>query len=519
MSKINELKYEFFNNKKINIYYSDLNKLDILYLFVKNIFIYNVDFYINKIIEDIFNKRYPFFKINKKEINITNNNIKIDFECLYENNIISIDKNININNNVFLEDNLLKINLPLSVNDKIHYWKHEFINFNFSYINEYFDYDFVFFKKDIFELYFENLKYDFSLYDVIPNKINLSKKIVDKKLGINIKYSSYNFENEIQKFEIVYSGDLFIELKTIDLLIKKNNIEFETNIFTLDKTSIENIMYIGDSIKKLKYSIEIKKDFFKNIAYVIFKLNNIDKNLYYFNEIKNIQNIFEIEINYNFSNISKIDIEEYKKSNLLPVNILPNDIDIFLTNNLYNLTIISKKIISFNNSKGLLSVLIKYSYKNIFGIETFNEIIYDINDLCSFNIKDKNKLLNYIKKNFFKLDEFDFYKFKNSFLKNNLDWFIELNRTYINKKTIDMKYKNNILYIDFYIENINGEILDKCSVVLNLETKKNTTNNKNNINKKTLIIVLATIGILILILSILFFVYRKIKIKKQNIIK
>lgn len=188
MSKINSLNIDFFKDKKINIYYSDLNKLEIIYGFVKNIFIHNIDFYINKIIEDIFSIKYPIFIVNKKEIYINNDFINIDFKCIYGNNIIKIDKNIAINNNLFIKNNIANINLPISINNKVQHWNYSFNNFNFSYINKYFDYNFDFHKKDIFEIYFENLKYDFSLYGVLPSRIDINKKIENKKIGKRIPY-------------------------------------------------------------------------------------------------------------------------------------------------------------------------------------------------------------------------------------------------------------------------------------------------------------------------------------------
>lgn len=510
MSKINSLNVYFFKEKNINLYYSDLNKLDIFYSFIKNIFIHNIDFYINKIVEYVSNTKYPIFKIEKKEIYITNNNIKMDFECSYNGKIIKINKDIIINNSVFLEDNILVMNISIIVNNEKYYWKYKFVNFKFLYISKYFDYEFNFLKKDIFEIYYDSLVQDFSIYETKPIKIDISKKIENKKLGVQIKYASYFFENEIQKFELIYSGNLFIEQKNINLSIKKNNIEFKTNILTLDNIAVNNLMEIGDSIKKIKYSIEVKKNLYENLVWVKFILNNLDKGLYFFSELKNIQKIFEFQINYNFSNIVKIDINETKKEKLLPVNISPNDIDILLIDNISNIQIKSKKILNFNNANGTIEVLINYSYKNIFGIDTDDKFTYTIKNLCSFEILDKNKISNYIKNNFFNFNNFDFYLFKEKFLNyDNLDWFIKLNNIYINKDSINLKYSNKNLYIEFYIKNIDQKILDKVNFVINLEVNNKIIENK--VNFKLVWIIIIVIVLLSTLVILIWLIIKKIK--------
>ena len=505
-SYIKQISYPFFINRQINLYFHVFNKKSVVQSFLKNIFVFNFDYFLQELFKDN-NNNFPIIKIILKEFNITNNDVFIKLKFIHNNDLYEIKNEIRINDLLKFENHFLKLKIPILKNDEIFELEFNFINFKIYEIKTVFDYDIYFEKVDISEIDKTKISNYFMIFELIPENIIYSKN--KSPFGLNVKSISYKVNNGIQEFDLVYNGNQDFSIKKLDLKIDVKNLD-KFNIFNFDESAIDEVLYIGETIKKIKYTTKITKDFYKNYVFLKINLLNIlDKNLLFFDELNDIKKEHELLIDFSTVNFIKIDVKEEIKKRFLPINITSNDIELISSDVLNNVSILSIKIIEFNNEYGYIKLKIVYSYKNALMIEKIDQTFFEINDLSFFRFNDKKTVTDYVKNNFFNNNNnFCLEKFKLHLINSDNSWLFLSKNVDIVKDKIELFFNNQILNINFYIKNIENKILWKTSISLDFEL---STKSKKEFHFYYICIVLSLILLIIFISFIIYLIIKKRK--------
>lgn len=525
LTKFTNIDYDKYQNKNINVYYSINNKREVIYSFIKNIICHNIKKYFNNWLSAYFNVGYPIIRYINEYINYGSNDIYFDIKFNYNNQEYWTDSSASIMNNLTIDqDGNVYFTLRLLSNSgTLIKLNNKLDNFSFKEISNVFDYKVKYLSTDITQVDNYNIKKLFSIYDNVPDIFLFTKEIKNGISGINVKNIKFHITTGIQNFNLNYVGSKFLAINPIDITIRDNKIIEKTNIFTLDKISIENLFHIGKTIKNIGYKIEIQKDFSTNKAKIIFLLNSIDSNLIFADLLNKIQKEYEVVLNFNENHILSIDVQEQVKNKQLPGGIKRNEIEILGTIDLNNVTIQSIDIIEANNHDGTLKVNIVYNYKNHFGIfcQDNQEVI--ISNLLKLNYKKEDDIKLFLKNSFYDENKFNFSKFKNYFLTTHeFDWLLDQNDVFINKNNLSVSYKNNILSLNFYIENKFGEIIFKDNFQLKLTEQDNVDEKETNTNEQNTTDLYLWIGIcigVIIVIIIIVIILRKVLKNKRNILK
>lgn len=531
MTSFSNVDYDDFVNKNLNIYFHIYNKQEVIYAFVKNIFVYNINKYLNILLAKHLNINYPKFKFVKQQPITTNSDIFLDYEFDCENNKYLINKNKSLINMFSLDESTNKITLNLSLleNDKEIVLNYQFNNFVWCQINNIFNYDIAYFDTDVANIYYSNLEQLFQIYNTNPTNFVYDIVLYKNTENISVKNISYFFNTGIQKFNLVYTGKKIFEYKPIDVSIDDNKIIEKTNILKLDESEINNIFNIGSTIKTINYKLNLQKDLYKNFAIIRFDLYQIDNNLVFKDLLKKIKPSYEIKIDFNKNHLFSIDVNKEIKIKKLPITIKSNDIEITSTKPLDDLTILSKYIKSFDNKSGTIDVVIKYEYKNYFNQTSISEINFQISNLLQLNYKSNEIIINELKNKCYLDNQFNLDKFKSFFTTSNKnDWLLESENLYIDNKGFEARYSDGILYISFFINNHQNESIYKDFINIDLKNniinKPNDDNQSNNNGVKTNVLnpndiykyIAITIGVLIALITIILIV---IKLKKKSKIR
>lgn len=522
MTSFTNVNYDEFANKNINIYYHTFNKQEVIYAFVKNVFIFNINKYLNQMLAKHLNISYPKFQFIKEIKNISNSDISLDYEFQCENKTYVINKNKSLLNMFVLDqtNNKITLNLSISEDNKEIVLKQEFNNFNWCEIANIFNYEILFNNTDIANISSSNINQLFQIYNVNPTNFLYDIVQHNNTQHVCVKNISYTFQTGIQKFDLVYTGKKIFEYKPIDVSISENNIIEKTNILKLDVSEINNLFKIGNTIKTINYTLNLDKDLYNNIATVRFDLYKINSDLIFKDLLNKLDKSYEIKIDFNKNHLFTIDINKDIKNKKLPISMKSNDIEIISSKPLDRLTVLSKYIKSFDNQNGTITVLIKYEYTNYFNQITTTEIEFTISNLLKLSYKNNLDIINTIKDNCYSNNDFDINKFRSFFLTSNKnEWLINSEDLYIENKGFEANLINGKLYMNFFISNIQNEVIYKDVMTIDLknniidkpndndqgdnENVENISNNSNEIYKYIAISISAIVVLITIILVII----------------
>lgn len=440
------------NNINEYIYNNDNYKYSIIFKRnIKNKFIYYPVFYLNykdyynlnifknKIYESSNNLIQIIKQIYVKNIdnNISNLNIDIIFEFLFDNKLYEIEKYfINIQNEIYsllikeiktksyiyINVNSQKIKNSTfkdTLNNKLYEYKPFNINSNYklSFNNVYnFITNLNIFIYNKNKIYYSDLYYKLIGNELLVNNINKNNNLIlsEKK---NLENTAFDL-NKIKLIDYIYI-DNFIIYKDSIIGIRSNNL----NIYINDQISIENsITNLQNELNKIKRIINnknIKKDDIKYIITRFFKLenNNIKNNKLLkldkiYNKIKNYSNYYII-YKYHPLEINKVlkENKDYRDDRIINLNkslyntnlynlILYDTID--KLTKLYNKNIRSKikYLITNFNKNNISEILINkrnIDIKDIVENIKFDKNIYSIYDIIQYKLKIYDDILLFLK--------------------------------------------------------------------------------------------------------------------------
>ena len=439
----------------------------------------NKDYDINSFVEhvDLLEKRMwslkkekenIIFKLNEKKDIIKN--LKIEINNL-ENEIVAQK---NQNQNIFSNVNKLEIQLKDKndfINDKLNSQK---IEENKKQLIKKIN----LLKNELFNITNEKNEIKNEKNKIIENYKKLQNKYEEKEihnLNENIdKINKYKTQNQNLKIENKYfKNDLEI-LKDQKDLLKNKNEEIYNEIRILKESNID----INDENDNLKFEIKKYDEKLKIIKNKIYPNKENEINIYK-NQINTYENRF-LKLQENISKLSSdiFDLRENKilmnknlkllKRNIKEKNDLIKKLEEekkYYKNDLLNFEQKlerSKKenldlINNFENSKN--KNIMRYSMNLSNGIKKNKKL----------EVKNNNSFIEKIKK------ENKFLKEENSLYKNSNNKKYNLKEIYL---YIENGKKNNIPYIDKFLEKLNNEIIKKKSKNFQNENVKNNLSDK-----------------------------------------
>lgn len=496
--------YENFKNKTIPLFYHKLIKNEFIASFLKNVFIENLEYFIaNSLLTNTTNQTPIYFA--NKIVYINDWQIKIGLDIKFGNDTYKIDKNTLLNNSLKINNDNLVMNLPVLKNNSNEIIQINFVNFKVCEIFTFFDYQIDFTKSDPANIMSDNLYNFFNIYSFLKPSDIVYTFNKETKCSLSIQKIKYELNNGIQKAVFEYTGKQIFNSKNIDISIKEKEAIKLSNILIFDNSFLNEWIDLGSTIRTIGYVSNIKKDFNNNCASIFIKLNELNKNLIFYDYLNLIKKDYEYNANFDKYNFFSLNIKDDVKENNLPSNILISDISIMTTANLTNINFLSKKIISYNNDNGSLKVSIEYSYKNYFNKIIFSNIDAEINGLLFFQF-DKEKFLKIIESEYISNNELKLNELKNNFV--NLDIF-KSNGVNISNNT-KIIYKNNKLDLSFYLTNKQNKILEKKEYLIDISYLLNKEYTNNNYNYLWIISILIIV-LIVIIISIISYKKRKRK--------